>query len=264
MADETTAQNLDLAQRLEEASLPLMEEWLHDIQEMGSEELRRVPEDDLRVHGFLLVRKVIEFVAQQIGLQVSEGTLDLKELYLRGMSLVQDAIDDMTEYTRHHCRKVKEHVGRLAALLGLSDEEIADVEYAARIHNIGLINTISTSQNLLLAARRLTRNELNEIRLHCTTGADMMRPVQFLAPMVPMVLYHHARWDGTGYPVGVGGEDIPLGARLIALADAYQAMISPRPHRPAMSPDEAILEIKRNAGKQFDPEIAKVVDILRS
>lgn len=250
-------------QRLEGAALPLMEEWLHDIQEMGGEELRSVPEDDLRVHGFLLVRKVLDFVARELGLEpLAEGAPpNLREAFLQGMSLVQDTIDGMAEYTQGHCRKVKEYAGRLAALLGLRDAEIADIEYAARIHNIGLINT---SQRLLLAPRRLTQNELTEVRNHCVTGAEMLRPVEFLAPIVPMVLYHHAHWDGSGFPQGVKGEEIPLGARIIAVADAYQAMVSRRPHRPALGSEEAILEIKRNAGKQFDPEIAKIVDVLRS
>jgi HD-GYP domain-containing protein (c-di-GMP phosphodiesterase class II) len=87
-------------------------------------------------------------------------------------------------------------------------------------------------------------------------GAEILRPIEFLAPLVPMIRYHHTRYDGSGYPGGTGGQQLPLGARIIAVADAYQAMLSARPHRPAMTREQAIAEIDRGAGKQFDPKLA--------
>ena len=89
-----------------------------------------------------------------------------------------------------------------------------------------------------------------------------MRPVEFLADMVPMVRYHHAHWDGSGFPAGVEGEQIPLGARVIAVADAFEAMTSERPHRPAMSRDDALNEVMVQSKKQFDPKLVAIAHVM--
>ncbi len=252
---------MDLAKRLEAACLPLMEDWLSDIDVMGSDELRAVPEDDLRIHAFMLVRKVIEFVAREMGAEVSldKGREDFRDLFYSAACLVVDAIDNQVDYTAGRSERVRLYAGRLASMKGLSDEEIAEIEYAARIHNLGLINS---SQRLVQAPRKLSAAELSMARNHSQVGADIMRPIEFLAPVVPMVRFHHAHWDGSGYPPGVEGEQIPLGARIIHLADAFEAMISERPHRPAMTPDEALGEIQRQAGKQFDPDLARIANVM--
>lgn len=252
---------MDLARRLEEACLPLMEEWLADIEAMGSSELRTVPEDDLRVYAFMLVRSVIEFVAREMGADVTldRGRQDFRDLWFAASCVIVDAIDNQVPYTAGRSERVKLYAGRLASMLGLSDEEIAEVEYAARIHNLGLVNS---SQRLVQAPRKLSPAELSMARNHSQVGADIMKPIEFLAPLVPMVRFHHAHWDGTGYPPGVEGENIPLGARIIHLADAYEAMLSDRPHRPAIKPDEALAEIQRQSGKQFDPQLARIANVM--
>ncbi|MBI2297528.1 MAG: HD domain-containing protein [Armatimonadetes bacterium] len=237
--------------------MPLMEEWLTDIETMGSDTLRAVPEDDLRIYAFMLVRKVVEYVSREMGADVSVdgGREDFRQLFYHGACLMVDAIDDQQPYTSGRSETVRVYAGRLASMLGLSDEEIADIEYAARIHNLGLINQ---SQRLLRVPRRLSQAELNQARNHSQVGADIMRPIEFLAEMVPMVRYHHAHWDGGGYPAGIEGEQIPLGARIIAVADAFEAMCGERPHRAAMPRDEAHLELQKQSGKQFDPAVVKV------
>lgn len=252
---------MDLKKRLEAACIPLMEEWLGDIEAMGSDALRAVPEDDLRIYAFMLVRKVVEFVAREMGADISMegGREDFRELFLKAGCLMVDAIDDQQPYTSGRSERVMQYAGRLASMLALSDEEIADVEYAARIHNIGLINQ---SQRLFRMPRQLSAAELSMARNHSQVGAEIMRPIEFLAPMVPMVRYHHAHWDGSGYPPGIEREQIPLGARIIAVADAFEAMCAERPHRPAMSRDDALAEVLRQAGKQFDPDVVKVAHVL--
>lgn len=252
---------VDISKRLETACLPLMEEWLADIETLGSDPLRAVPEDDLRVYAFMLVRKVVEFVAREMGaeVQLDRGREDFKSLFLSAGCLVVDAIDAQVPYTTGRSERVKLYAGRLASMMGLSDEEIYDIEYAARIHNIGLINT---SQRLFQAPRSLSPAELSMARNHSQVGADIMRPMDFLAAIAPMVRYHHANWNGSGYPAGVEGDQIPLGARIIRLADAYEAMISPRPQRAAMSRDDALAEIQKDSGTAFDPSLVRIAHVL--
>ena len=105
---------------------------------------------------------------------------------------------------------------------------------------------------------KLTEKEYEEIKRHPQIGADILRPVQFLQNIIPLIFHHHERWDGKGYPSGLKGEDIPLGARIIAIADVYQALISDRPYRRALSQDRVMEIIKSEAGAQFDPKIVDV------
>jgi len=254
-------QHADLKTRLETSCLPIMEEWLADIESLGWEEFRAIPEENLRICAFMLVRKVVEFVAKEMGADVAldGGREDFKALFFRSACTIVDAIDDQVPYTRGRSIRVAEYAGRLASMKGLSDEEIAEIEYAARIHNIGLVNS---SQRLLRVPRRLSPEELSMARNHSQVGADIMRPIDFLSPIVPMVRCHHAHWDGSGFPPGVEGEQIPLGARVIAMADAFEAMCSDRPHRAALSKEDALQEIMKQSGKQFDPGLVVLAQVL--
>ncbi|MCC7491938.1 MAG: HD domain-containing protein [Fimbriimonadaceae bacterium] len=251
----------DLTARLETACLPIMEEWLEDLGSLGVAELQAVPEDSLRICAFMLVRRVVEHVAREMGAEVTldGGREDFKALFHRAACVMVDAIDDQVPYTRGRSGRVAEYSGRLASMLGLTDEEIADIEFAARIHNIGLVNT---SQRLLRMPRKLSAEELSMARNHSQVGADIMRPIEFLAQIVPMVRCHHAHWDGSGFPPGLEGEQIPIGARIIAMADAFEAMCSERPHRPAMTRQEALGEIQKQAKKQFDPKLVAIANVL--
>lgn len=257
----SSAEPTDLSTRLELACLPIMEEWLVSLETLGLDELKQVSEENLRIGAFMLVRNVVEFVAKEMGAQVRmDGSReDFRDLWFKAACLMIDAIDNQVPHTCSRSITVMEYAGRLASMLGLSDEEIGDVEYAARIHNIGLINS---SQRLLRSARRLSAEELSLARNHSQVGADIMRPIEFLAPIVPMVRYHHAHWDGSGFPPGIEGEQIPLGARIIHMADAFVAMCSERPHRPAMTPQEALNEVLKQSNKQFDPKLVQVAHVM--
>jgi HD-GYP domain-containing protein (c-di-GMP phosphodiesterase class II) len=103
--------------------------------------------------------------------------------------------------------------------------------------------------------RTLTSDELKQARNHTAVGAEMIRPIEFLSNLVPVIRYHHHRFDGGNAPNEAKGEDIPLGARIIAIADAYQAMLEPRAYRPALPRNEALLELVRGSGTQFDPKL---------
>lgn len=255
------SESQDLKSRLETSCLPIMEEWLNDIEAFGLSELKAVPEDNLRIWAFMLVRKVIEFVAVEMGaaVKLDGGREDFKELFQKAAALIVDAIDGQTPHTKGRSLRVMEYSGRLASMIGLTDEEINDIEYAARIHNIGLINS---SQRLFRVPRKLSPEELSVARNHSQVGADMLRPIEFLATLVPMIRCHHAHFDGSGFPPGIEGEQIPLGARILHVADAFEAMCSERPHRPAMTRDEALLELQKQSGKMFDPDLVKVSHVL--
>jgi HD-GYP domain-containing protein (c-di-GMP phosphodiesterase class II) len=126
------------------------------------------------------------------------------------------------------------------------------IKQAAMLHDLG---KIGISENILLKKGKLNKREFEEIKKHPQIGADIIRPIQFLHALIPFIFYHHERWDGKGYPSGIKGEDIPIGARIIAIADVYQALISDRPYHKAFTKAKAIDMIKKSSGTQFDPRI---------
>lgn len=249
-----------LLKQLEDQSVRLMEETLAEIRETGSDHIKSLPEEDLRVCLYLFVLKVLDFIRKTSGMSEESTRSDFKQVFLDATRGIVEAIDAQSTYTVRHSERVAHHSGLIAGRLGLTDQEIWDIEYAAHIHNLGLINT---SQRLIASPRKLTDQELSAARNHCVVGAEMLRPVEFLSNIVPMVRYHHTRYDGGGFPGGLKGDQLPLGARIIALADAYQAMISDRPHRPAYSVDEALREIDKEASKQFDPKLVPIAHELK-
>ena len=184
-----------------------------------------------------------------------EGKSDMKRLFLDHKRHMMEIIDGQSAYTTGHTMAVVRHAVQIASRLGLSDAEIDDIEYAAWIHNIGLINQ---SQKLANLPRALSQDELKQARNHTVVGADMIRPIEFLAHLVPIIRYHHHRYDGSNAPSDLRGDRLPLGARIIALADAYQAMLEPRAYRPAFTRDQALLEIDKGAGTQFDPKLVPI------
>jgi HD-GYP domain-containing protein (c-di-GMP phosphodiesterase class II) len=152
------------------------------------------------------------------------------------------------------------HGARVAALaepvawrLGWAEERIAGLRFGAPLHDIGKVNVRG---ELLRKAGPLTIAEQTEIRVHPAAGAALVAPLRFARPALPYVLFHHERWDGGGYPTGLSGRAIPLEARLLGVADAFDAMTSARPYRAALSTDRALAEIATCAGSQFDPMVA--------
>jgi putative nucleotidyltransferase with HDIG domain len=154
-----------------------------------------------------------------------------------------------------HATRVTELALRLAAALEVSPARVAAIKAGGPLHDIG---KLELDRAILEKPGALEPEELEEIRAHPELGARMLQGVKSLRSALNCVLHHHERWDGSGYPYGLGGEAIPLEARILAVADAYDAMTSQRPYRAPRTREEALAEVERCAGSQFDPQIARV------
>jgi putative nucleotidyltransferase with HDIG domain len=165
------------------------------------------------------------------------------------------AIEARDPYTRGHSARVTALAEALARALGWSEERLASLRIGGPLHDIG---KLTVSDEVLRKEGRLDSLELEQIREHPRAGARILLRLAALREAIPYVLYHHERWDGNGYPSGKAGAEIPLEARVLAIADAFDAMTSDRPYRRALTHDQAVAEVERCAGTQFDPEIARV------
>ena len=241
-----------LIRHLEDHSLSLLSDVMVDVRATGGETLRCVSDGDLQLALYTVLLKVVDVLRDKGGTDAEDVRPDVRAIFLRGTRDMMDFIDGQSAYTAGHTQAVVEHVGKMACFLRLSDAAIDELETAAWLHNLGLINQ---SQKLAALPRTLTQDELKQARNHTTIGAEMIRPIEFLAHLVPVVRYHHTRYDGQNTPGEPCGEGLPLGARLINLADAYQAMLEPRAYRPALSRTQALLEIDKGAGGQLDPAL---------
>jgi putative two-component system response regulator len=151
-----------------------------------------------------------------------------------------------------HSQRVRIRARQLARLAKVSDDEAKAIEVAALFHDIG---KLAIRDELLQKPSSLTPQEYEEIKMHCAYGAQMLCQLQASSRIISVVYYHHEHWNGKGYPSGLHGDAIPLGARIVAIADAYEAMISYRPYQPICTPHQAREELLHCAGTQLDPEL---------
>jgi hypothetical protein len=163
-----------------------------------------------------------------------------------------EAVDRRDPYTSQHSQRVTEYVKKIAERLNLSPGEIEPLVWAARIHDLGKIDV---PEGILLKPSHLDNDEWRIMWKHPVVGADIVAQISFYPTAREIICHHHEWFDGSGYPNGIGGDRIPLGARILAVADAFQAMTSDRPYRPALSYQEAIAELEAGKGTQFDPVI---------
>jgi HD-GYP domain-containing protein (c-di-GMP phosphodiesterase class II) len=159
------------------------------------------------------------------------------------------------DQTQGHGARVAAFAEPVARRLGWDDGRVALMRFGAFHHDIG---KVVVRRELLLKSGPLTLDELAEIRAHPSAGAELMRPLRIARDALPYVLFHHERWDGRGYPFRMRGPEIPFEARLLAIADAFDAMTSPRPYRHALTRDRALLELDACGGSQFDPELVEL------
>ncbi len=207
--------------------------------------------------------KLITILADQAAMRLDNIELfnNLQSFYFEMVQTLARAIDAKDAYTYDHADRARKYAKEIAIKMNLPYTIVRNIEYAALMHDIG---KIGIADNILLKKEKLTEKESKILRTHPTIGYKILAPVKFLAPVAPMVLYHQEWYDGSGYPEGLAKEEIPLGARIVAVIDAYDAMTSNRPYRKALPIDKAVEELYNGAGKQFDPKIVDTfIEILK-
>ena len=187
---------------------------------------------------------------------VSQAEAESDAAYLGVIGALAAALDARDPYTAGHSQRVAELSVLLAWEMQLSEEDRETLRLGALLHDVG---KIGISDSVLRKPGKLTQEEFDHIKLHPVLGARILRPLAFLAPHLPVVELHHERLDGRGYPLGLRGDDIPLFARIVHVADAFDAMTSARAYRPARPAAEAMAELWRNVGTDFDPRVVQAM-----
>ena len=215
-------------------------------QELGVEDylLKPVEADDLirTVHGKLL--RAAELEVAHIG-----------QAYLETVTVLANAIEGRDYYTRGHVDRVTTYALRLANELRWPPDHIRILELGARLHDIGKVRV---PDHILNKPGSLNDEEWAVMKKHPSIGARILRGISHLRPAMPYILYHHERWDGTGYPEGLKGREIPIEARLLAIVDVYDAITTKRPYHPGKNTQEVIELIRSESGKHFDPDLVPI------
>ncbi len=199
-------------------------------------------------------RKLLSIVASRATAAIENARLyeDLRATFRQTIEGLAKAIDKMDRYTAGHSDRVAQYAMYLAIRLGLPPEMVEIVRQSALMHDIGKIGCVLN----LNKPGKLTQDEYEIFKRHPGFGRDILDPIKVLHPLIPGVHLHHERWDGRGYPLGLKANDIPLIARIISVADTYDAMTSDRAYRRALPHEVAVAEIERCSGTQFDPEVS--------
>ena len=184
---------------------------------------------------------------------------ETRDLFFGTVSALSQAIDAKDGFTRGHADRVSRIAGAIAREMGIGEGEIERIELAGLLHDIG---KIGVEDRILMKPMRLDADEQELMRRHPIYGASILEPSAALRPLVQMVLHHHENFDGSGYPEGLRGEGIPLGSRIIIVADAYEAMTSDRIYRKAIGHERALEQLTKYKGIQFDPKIVRSLEQL--
>ena len=175
----------------------------------------------------------------------------VNELYMSTIEALAMAVDAKDQITHGHIRRVQVLALELAKRLGVKEEgQLQAIATAALLHDMG---KLAIPEHILNKPGKLTPAEFEKMKRHADIGADLLSSVKFPYPVVPIVRHHHEHWDGNGYPAGISGTDIPLGARILSVVDCFDALTSDRPYRPRLSTDEAFGIIRAARGKLYDP-----------
>jgi response regulator RpfG family c-di-GMP phosphodiesterase len=198
-------------------------------------------------------RKLLSIVAARAAAAVENARLyeDLRATFQQTIQGLAKAIDKMDRYTAGHSDRVALYSMVLAKRLQMGVDQVEIVRQSALMHDIGKIGCVMN----LNKPGKLTQDEYEMFKKHPGYGKDILEPIKFLNPLIPGVYLHHERWDGRGYPIGLKGNDVPVMARIVSVADTYDAMTSDRAYRRALPHEVALNEIDRCSGTQFDPEV---------
>ncbi len=185
----------------------------------------------------------------------SRRNIELLKAYDRATERLIYHLEEREPYLKGHAPRVAAYSDLLAARLGMSPYDRRKLRYAALLHDLG---KAAVPREILLQREALSEEEFRRVQQHSLTGSNWLEEIPYLADAAGAVLHHHEYYDGGGYPDGIAGDTIPLVARVLAVADAYEAMLNPRPWREAKSPEAAAAELQQNAGVQFDPELVRM------
>lgn len=182
---------------------------------------------------------------------------EAEALHVRTIEGLAMAIEAKDHNTHEHLLRVRTYAAEIGRILGLTPDQMQALGTAAFLHDIG---KLAVPEHILNKPGRLTPEEFEKMKIHTVVGADILERVRFPYPVVPIVRSHHEAWDGTGYPDGLRGEEIPIGARILSVVDCFDAMACDRPYRRALPLDQAMAFVKSRAGTQFDPRVVEVLE----
>ena len=200
----------------------------------------------------LIVSAALEFF--QLKHDNDKLIVDLKELFAGTIKAIMGALDAKDSYTSGRSKRITFYSTEIAKKLGLSSIDIGKVELAGMLHDIGMIGV---SDDVLYKIDDLTQEEYDEIKEHINYSVKILEDIKQLKDVVEIIKCHHENYDGSGYPAGLRGEEIPVGARIIAVGDAFDSIISDRVYRQKNNYEEALEEIKKGSGSHFDPVIVR-------
>jgi putative nucleotidyltransferase with HDIG domain len=208
--------------------------------------------------------RLCQALANEAGTMVARARMaeQLEDAYFATLGALAAALEAKDAYTSDHAYQIAELAGAVCEQLDVDAAQARLIRLGALLHDIG---KIGVPGEILRKPAPLTKDEFRTMQRHCEIGARILEPVPFFADVVPLVRSSHERWDGTGYPDGLSGDAIPLGARIIAVCDAFHAMTEDRVYRRALSVEGAMAEIQRCTGTQFDPRAASaLLSVLRA
>ncbi len=199
-------------------------------------------------------KEMLEEDVRQRTAELSEAYTALKDLNDNLILAFANAIDAKSPWTKGHSERVCIHAVSIATEMGFDEKEIEDLRIAALLHDTGKLGTYDV---ILDKPDKLTAEEFALVKLHPANGEKILRPIRQLRHILPVIRAHHEKMDGTGYPDGLKGDEIPLPARVLCVADTFDAMMADRPYRAAPGKEYAMAELRRCSGTQFDPKVAE-------
>jgi len=200
--------------------------------------------------------KDLQIAKESLEKEIEKHYNNIQTHYKETVASLVAAVDAKDSYTKGHQERVAKTVWGIGKKIGMEEESLGLLYQAAKLHDIG---KIGVPEQILRKPGSLNKEEDSLIKKHSKIGAEILSPVKYLKELIPFVLYHHERYDGSGYPEGLCGSEIPLGARIIAIADAIDAMLWERPYAPAKTIPEVKEELKQVSSSQIDPELVKIV-----